>query len=409
MSDVKAPSNYLPLKLPKKDFLQFKQELEKFLSTRKDEYKNLFESFDILKQKKLHLPFLLFSYYNSWIFPYISYNKITRGNIFSSSFEISFIFKKLSKNMNCPFDEKLFILWYFYMYYNFFIKEKKLNPNVLVNQLRYILFETGKIVINLFEQKYLSLNSVINILDMNLLCFEYFFVNSQFGQFTMKVQKLRRLIFFFNYFHLLKKISVITLKQNNGFDTILTYLDKVRDNSEINDEINIIILFNNNIFQDFLKDILNNIDIVELKKSIPTFDEKLLNFYTHFVKHKYIISKSFNSFVDTLRHSFEHLYHFKNNKNLIISDIFKNNFNSALLNKLHKLESKNVLNVDQLNQLNSSFFFDTRKSNISFENTKKMTLDQVILFFSFRIGKIDSSSNQELPLLLIQRDRRPHY
>ena len=406
MSDVKTPSNYLPLKLPKKDFLQFKQELEKFLSIRKEEYKNLFESFDILKQKKLHLPFLLFSYYNSWIFPYISYNKITRGNIFSSTFEISFIFKKLSKNMNCPFDEKLFILWYFYIYYNFYIKEKKLNPNVLVNQLRYILYETGKIIINLFEQKYLSLNSIINILDMNLLCFELFFVNSEFQKFTMKVQKLRRLIFFFNYFHLLKKISVITLKQNSGFDTILTYLDKVRHNSEINDEINIIMLLNNNIFQDFLQEILNNIDIVALKKAIPNFEEQLINFYTHFVKHKYIISKSFNSFVDTVRHSFEHLYNFKNNKNLIISDIFKNNFNSILLNKLYKSESKNVLNLEELNQLNSSFFFETKISSIAFENTKKMTLDQVILFFSFRIGKNDSTPNQELPLLLITRKNK---
>ena len=158
MSEIKNPpnpSNYLPLKLSKKDFLQYKEKLEKFLSIRREEYKNLFESFDILKQKKFHLSFLLFSYYNSWVFPYISYNKITRGNIFSSTFEISFIFKKLSKDMNCPFDEKLFILWYFYIYYNFFIKEKKNKPNALINQMRYLLLETGKIVINLFKKKYL--------------------------------------------------------------------------------------------------------------------------------------------------------------------------------------------------------------------------------------------------------------
>ena len=93
MSDVKDPTNFLPIKLSKKDFLSYKEELEKFFSTRKPQYQNLFESFDVLKQKKLHLSYLLFSYYNSWIFPYISYTKITRGNIFSSSFEISFIFK----------------------------------------------------------------------------------------------------------------------------------------------------------------------------------------------------------------------------------------------------------------------------------------------------------------------------
>ena len=122
MSNEKQSLNFLPLKLSKKDFLQYKEELDKFLSIKKDEYKNLFESFEILKQKKFHLSYLLFSYYNSWIFPYISYNKITRGNIFSSTSEIFFIFKKLSNSMKCPFDEKLFILWYFYIYYNFFIK-----------------------------------------------------------------------------------------------------------------------------------------------------------------------------------------------------------------------------------------------------------------------------------------------
>ena len=124
MSDIKTPSNFFPLKLSKKDFQQYKEALDKFFSTKKEEYKNLFKSFDILKKKKLHLSYLLFSYYNSWIFPYISYTKITRGNIFSSSFEISLIFKKLSKKMNCPFDEKLFILWYFYIYYNFFERKK---------------------------------------------------------------------------------------------------------------------------------------------------------------------------------------------------------------------------------------------------------------------------------------------
>jgi hypothetical protein len=146
MSDVKDPTNFLPIKLSKKDFLSYKEELEKFFSTRKPQYQNLFESFDVLKQKKLHLSYLLFSYYNSWIFPYISYTKITRGNIFSSSFEISFIFKKLSKDMNCPFDEKLFILWYFFLYYNFFIKAKKMERILQLIKLDIYYSKLGKLL-----------------------------------------------------------------------------------------------------------------------------------------------------------------------------------------------------------------------------------------------------------------------
>ena len=98
MSEINLPSKKIPLKLSKKEFTQYKEKLEKFLSIRKDEYKNLFESFDVLKQKKFHLSFLLFSYYNSWVFPYISYNKIARGNIFSSTFEIAFIFNHFSRS-----------------------------------------------------------------------------------------------------------------------------------------------------------------------------------------------------------------------------------------------------------------------------------------------------------------------
>ena len=403
MSDVKDPTNFLPIKLSKKDFLSYKEKLEKFFSTRKPQYQNLFESFDVLKQKKLHLSYLLFSYYNSWIFPYISYTKITRGNIFSSSFEISFIFKKLSKDMNCPFDEKLFILWYFFLYYNFFIKAKKNGTNTTINQIRYILFETGKIVINLFEQKLLSIQSVINILDMNLFCFEYFIVDSGFSIPDDKKQKLNsiKLIIFLNFFHLLKEVSIITLKQNTGFEIILSYLDKIKQNSEINDEVNIILLFNNNILQDFVQTILDNINIVELIKTIPEVKNKLVEFYAHFLKNRYKISKTFNFLQDTLRHSFEHLYNFKQNKNLIINDAFKIDFNSEILNKLFSNNKNSSNHLEKSNQLNSSFFFDSKESSITFEINKKLQLEQTILFFSFRNNNINIEQNKEMPLLIL--------
>ena len=402
MSVENQALNFLPLKLSKKDFLQYKEELDKFLSIKKDEYKNLFESFQILKQKKFQLSYLLFSYYNSWIFPYISYNKITRGNIYSSTFEISFIFKKLRKNMNCNFDEKLFILWYFYIYYNFFVKEKNLKPNTLINQFRYILLETGKIVINFFEQKLLSLQNVFNILDINLVCFEYFISNAKFQQFTAKRQKLRKLIFFLHFFHLLKKISIITMKQNNDFEKFLEYLDKFRKNSEINDEANIILLFNNNILQDFIQSSLDNMNIIELIKAIPNFKNKLVNFCAHFLINRYKASKTFNMLQDTLKNSFAHLYNFKQNKDLIIKDIFKINLNTTLLNKFFNISEKSkVIQMNGANKLNSSFLYDSNHSLITLENRSKLQLDQVIIFFSFQCGNIDMEQNQEIPLLLI--------
>ena len=220
-------------------------------------------------------------------------------------------------------------------------------------------------------------------------------VNSGFSQLTEKKQKLRKLIIFLNFFHLLKKIGIITLNKNDGFETFLIYLDKIKNNSEINDENNIILLFNNNIFQDFMKNLLDNINICELRNTIPNIKNKLVVFYSHFLKNKYKASKIFNMLQDTLRHSFEHLYNFKQNKNLIIRDIFKIDLNSAILNKLFKDSDKdNINDINNLNQINSSFFFDTKNSGLSFENTKKLSLEQSILFFSFRYNNFNIEENQ---------------
>ena len=50
------------------------------------------------------------------------------------------------------------------------------------------------------------------------------------------------------------------------------------------------------------------------------------------------------------RRSFEHLYNFTQNKNLIMRDIFINNFNFELLNKLYKdTQSVEIENIKQKN------------------------------------------------------------
>ena len=158
-----------------------------------------------------------------------------------------------------------------------------------------------------------------------------------------------------------------------------------------------------------MEKLLDNIDIIELKNKIPDCKQKLINFFSHFLTNKYKDSNLFKFLVDTLRHSFEHLYNFKQNKNLIINDIFKMNLNSILLNKLHnnkKSEKERAQNLDNLNHLNTSFYFDTKSSNISFESSQKISLENAIIFFSFNISEIDTNQEKELPLLLIFRKHK---
>ena len=105
---------------------------------------------------------------------------------------------------------------------------------------------------------------------------------------------------------------------------------------------------------------------------------------------------------DTLKNSFAHLYNFKQNKDLIIKDIFKINFNTTLLNKFFNISEKSkAMQMNGTNKLNSSFYYDSKNSVITVENRNKLQLDQVIIFFSFQYGNIDVEHNQEIPLLLV--------
>ena len=51
--------------------------------------------------------------------------------------------------------------------------------------------------------------------------------------------------------------------------------------------------------------------------------------------------------------------------------------------------------------MNSSFFFDSKESSITFEINKKLQLEQTILFFSFRNNNINIEQNKEMPLLIL--------
>ena len=84
MSENSKNLKNLSLKLSKEDYINYKEELEKIMKGKKDEYSDLNEIFESFNQKKIHLSFLLFSHYNKWIFPSISHNNIISFNSCSS-------------------------------------------------------------------------------------------------------------------------------------------------------------------------------------------------------------------------------------------------------------------------------------------------------------------------------------
>ena len=152
-----------------------------------------------------------------------------------------------------------------------------------------------------------------------------------------------------------------------------------------------------------MNDLLQNIDNI----SFPKYKEVLIIFYAHFLKYKYKKSKLFSYFMDVSRHSFEHLYNFKSNKNCIIKDIHLNNFNSIFFNELFGIEKSNTVKEKEVPL---SFYFEHKTSIISI-SLKKIKLNEVILFFSFQIGKEEKSLENiydELPLIIIKNKDKDH-
>jgi len=389
----------LLLNLPKEDYIKFKKDFEKMMKFKKDEYSNLNIIFDSLKQKNIHLSFLLFSQYKKWIFPSISYNNIISFNKSFSVSQFSSIFKQINQNINFPLKEQLFILWYFYLFFKFFHSDLEIKSNI-INNIRYLLLETNKVISDLYEKKNLSVIQIINILDFCLITLDFYINSLDYINLCEKSQNIKKILFFKNFFDLIQKISIISVKeiQAKDFKFILNYLLQINKNSILNDEINKILLIKNNIIQDFILNLLNNLNNIELLESIPKYIEDLIKFYTHYLVLRYNISNLFSTFMDTTRKSFEHLYNF--NKNSIIKDISINNFNSILLNELYSMEKEN--NINQKCLLQSSFLFSHHNSNISIK-LENANIHKSALFFSFQIGKENNNPNEELPLLIIKR------
>ena len=396
MKNNSIKNQNINLKISQESFINYKKELNEIINEVDNEYSNIFKS---LNTKQINLSFLLFSQYKNNIFPSISYNNIICYNNFSFSTKFYYIFNKFKENKSFIFDEKTFILWYFYLFFIFFNDDN--NKNHILNRMRYLLFETNKIVCSLYEKKNILVNQAILILDFYLIVLNHYINDSEnFSNLSSKAQKIKKIIFFNNYFDLLEKITIASSKldSKSDFELILKYLKKIINNSLIKNELNILIIVKNNIIQNYINNIFQNIDTVEIEKVLPSYKEYLISFYSHFLLYKYKISDLFYRCIDITRKSFGHLYNFKYYKDLIIKDISLNEVNSNLLYELHEIETKQAKNKKLLST--SYFLFDNKESIISFSN-EKLEIDKSIIFFSFKIGK-EKTNYDLLPLMFIK-------
>ena len=387
------------------------QDITKLLKQNK-KYEKIFKSFDLFNNKNMYLYFIFFQNFEKYIYICFENNK---NNINSNKLSLILRYLK-TKNINNNDNNKiniqsLFIQWIFYFYIKF-IKNfyTSLNPNFCeINKIRYLLREANYLIIKLYKENIFNTSQVFDNIKFCMFLIEN---NFEIKSFSDKLYKAKNYLLFQTLFFMLIRISKIIFERayNNNSEKendnktniqiIFSFLEEFQNSKEINSPLNKMMLINSNLLPSFMNELLNMIDIKIILKYEPNIKNKLLNFFSNFIKFNYKKSKIYNLLLNTLKNSFINLSNLDNdkNKNKIINDLFLNSFYIKLLKKIFYYDENNNI----LHPLFDSFYFNGFDSQLSLNVINSHIFDKSCLFFSFYLSPLEGK--KKYPLFLIQMD-----
>ena len=405
-------NNYAQIKV---DFEQYKSCIDEIKLYFKDneKYKSLYEIFMSLNNNDILLYFLLFKNNQKWI----NANFENEINI-SKIHKIEKIIKYLNSN-NSTITKifSIFIHWILYLHselIKYFTTKLKINF-FEINKIRYIIKQTLDIISYLFK------NRIFNDLQMyDFLNLFFFFLDNNFllQSFSDIIIKVKNYILFYEFFYLLEEflieinnksynnikdeniINIINENKKISLSVLFNNLDEFRINKKVNAQNNLSMLINYDIIQNFMNNILINVNEQIMDKYEPKYTKILSNFYLKYIKANYKKSKIFDSIMIFLRQSFINLYNFEKNQNKIVHDFFINQFYLNILKKLFFPKKEDDINIKN-NPNFDCFYFNGYDSNISL-NVQNNTFEKSTLFFSFNLSPLQE--RKEYPLFLIQKD-----
>jgi hypothetical protein len=206
------------------------------------------------------------------------------------------------------------------------------------------------------------------------------------------------------------KISSIILKGDRSKSDILyffNYLTKYLNNDEVKSLFTKSVLINKNILPKFISTVLNNFnfsimmheDIYKLCKT------GIMDSFETIFQQNANKSNFFEILINQNKKSFVNLHNFKNKKDLIIKDIYIQNFYIELLNKLFESEKNGNKNNKFFIPLKNSFIFNGYNSKMNFK-LNKFLIENSIIFFSFRLNENVNNENKNLPLISFENESK---
>ena len=393
-----------------KNYENYKKLVSKVFSSFKDNKKynnNILLYFDINKDEKyLHFFFLLFFHYQKWINP----NNINIAK-FSQHFKL---FKRNSHNkieqqiIKCIEQKnimKIYVYWHFYILILFsenFDENNNNSSNII--DLENILFQNNQKIINLYNSEAISAKELFIFLYIYIFWIEY---NTKKNSHEKNLKLINNILFSL-LFDLLEKIAEIIFSDNEKEEFIdniklfFSFLDEIKTNEFINNDYNIIILLDCNIIQNFMTNILKYINANILEISFPAYSTKLSEFFANFLKFRFNKSKLMDFVLNNIKNGLINLKYLESGKDKVLNDIFLQNFQSDLIQKIFSNEDKKS---DHPNF--NSFLFNGMNSKISF-NLSKLSLNDNLIIFSFLIKSQfndKNSSNVNQPLFCFYNEK----
>ena len=346
--------DFLNIALPNDiNYIQFQTNLTKLIEnlSKNKNCLNISKLLSSQKQKDIYLMLIIFQNYKKWIYIHLdSDNNSENNNIIAFLFKIEQLIPENDKKT-----KKIYIVlvqWIYYLYLKliknlYSSSEQNLRD---VNIIRYLIKETNNMIVKLYKSEIINSEGVFDILYFILFLLE---TNHEINIHSDKFYKCKNSILLKGIFFILQETAVIiftkaTIYDMNAYlndaekksdiDKIFSYMEELQNSNELNKKNNIIMIINQNLVTNFMFTIIKKIDFKEMRKYEQSKSEKeisyknkLINFYSHFIKFNYRKSKIFNQIMKTLKLSFINLYDFENNKNKILRDLFVQGFYIKLL------------------------------------------------------------------------------
>ena len=303
-------------------------------------YHDITESIDSMDGPKIYFMLIFFQNHDKWLNVNFHNNK----DVIINYFKIKRIINNNDKENKYIFN--LIIHWLYYLYLDlinnvYLVSVPNLNK---INIVTYLLKETNLLLVKLYKSNILNTTQIFNVLYFYIFLIE---TNFRVTIHSDNLFQLKNNLLLKRFFSLLQELTLIILnniksnnidennkKNKNDIDNIFNILEDLKNNKEINSQRNMIIIINKNFIGNFISSFLKNINVEILSKYEPKFKNKLINFYSQFIKYNFKKSKIFNNTIESLKNSFVNLYYFEKNKEIIAHDLFTQAFYIKLIKKI---------------------------------------------------------------------------